>query len=133
MPTGAAISYDDWKAPKADGQALLWPDGAALVEQARRTHDRLARCDARVQGRPLSELRAAARAFVGLGDGLAFVTGHQSELYHPGVWAKNLALHHAAESAGGGGRGAARRGRHGRAQAPEPALAGPGAGGGRGG
>ena len=98
----AATSYADWKAPQADGGTLLWPDGPALVEAAKRNHDALAAAAAPVQGVPLNRLRANARRYLGLGDDeLAILTGHQSELYHPGVWAKNLVLHHAAEQAGG--------------------------------
>ncbi len=46
-------------------------------------------------GRPLSELRRAARANAvgGTEPDTLLVAGHQPELFHPGVWVKNFALY----------------------------------------
>ena len=101
MTPMSAGPYDDWKAPKADGQALLWPEPVTLVDDARRNKDRLDAADILINNVPLGELRRDARQFLGLGDGPVVATGHQSELYHPGVWAKNAVLHHAADALGG--------------------------------
>ncbi len=97
----ALPSYDDWKAPQADGGTLLWPDLATLADAARQNKDRLDASDAPIGGTPLSELRRDHRAFLNLADAPIVATGHQCELYHPGVWAKNAVLHHAAEATGG--------------------------------
>lgn len=84
--------HPDWKAPADDGQVLIWPDGASLIEQTFSNNRRL--CGDRatlVQGVPLSELRQNARAWVGHHEPQCplILTGHQTELYHPGVWAKH--------------------------------------------
>ena len=96
------------RAPSADGALLAEPPltGAAglLAENA----ERLAAWDYDFQGRPASWLRTQARRQVlerarsflatagletpdlGEADRL-IVTGHQPELFHPGVWVKNFA------------------------------------------
>jgi hypothetical protein len=86
---------------------------------ARRNRDTLRRSDLRIGGVQLEELRRQARAdFLeqcrrfGCGpdasdtaavDKLWFMTGHQPELYHPGVWAKNFAVASVAQACGGVG------------------------------
>ncbi|MEM8875869.1 MAG: hypothetical protein AAGD32_16600 [Planctomycetota bacterium] len=96
------MRYADWKAPKQDGETLLWPALDALIADASATHDRLGLADVLVQETPLSELRRTARQFLGIDDATPlFVTGHQAELHHPGVWAKNAIIHAAANQTGG--------------------------------
>ncbi|WP_435005522.1 hypothetical protein P12x_003367 [Tundrisphaera lichenicola] len=109
------------RAPSSDGALLADPAleqaELALLENA----DRLDRWDYDFQGRKADRLRTMARAQVialakrhheafGLDwpdvpaqpDRLV-VTGHQPELFHPGVWVKNFAVAGLAEKSGGVG------------------------------
>ncbi|HLL88398.1 MAG TPA: hypothetical protein VK324_03770 [Tepidisphaeraceae bacterium] len=93
MPT--ATRYANWKAPAADGQVVLWPEPPDLLAQSRDNHRQLAAADdVRVQNAPLPELRRQMRQWIGHRDDeqLLVATGHQTELYHPGVWAKHAAV-----------------------------------------
>lgn len=94
-----AVGYADWKAPSGDGDLLLWPEPAELLAQTLDNRRRLAAADAtRLLGVSLAEARAHARAWLGHpGDGPLVVTGHQAELWHPGVWVKNAVIHTIAE------------------------------------
>jgi hypothetical protein len=84
--------YADWKAPRVDGSVLLWP-GGDLVELARRNAEELGQCEQLISGVPLREWRASVRRFLGVAESeLLFVTGHQAELHHPGVWVKNVVV-----------------------------------------
>ena len=106
------------RAPSADGALLAEPP---LGEAAGRLADNAERLDAWAydfQGRRASSLRPAVRSQVlrKAGEFLAsagfdppatagsrlVVTGHQPELFHPGVWVKNFALAAIARSAGAG-------------------------------
>src|SRR5687768_12368871 len=94
MPT-----YADWKAPKADSDVLIWPDPAQILSLARANHSALERANFRIHDSTLAELRKSLRAFVGVQDDqLVFVTGHQAELWHPGVWSKNVFIDAAARA-----------------------------------
>lgn len=95
--------YADWKAPAEDGQTLVWPEPPALLADARANAGRLRSADhSLLQGIPLPEVRARARAFIGHpGDQLLIATGHQTELYHPGVWVKNALIDAVATKVGG--------------------------------
>jgi hypothetical protein len=89
MSTSAA-AYPSWKAPAEEGKTLVWPFPAQLLDDARDNHDRLRDCPALLQNIPLSEARRRQRAGVQVEeDQLLLVSGHQTELYHPGVWAKD--------------------------------------------
>jgi hypothetical protein len=84
--------YADWKAPDEDGQLLIWPEPAALLRETRDNHRRLsAATDTLIQNVPLVDLRRRQRQWIGHADDERFLiaTGHQTELYHPGVWAKD--------------------------------------------
>uniref|UniRef100_A0A7C2NYW4 Flagellar protein FliT n=1 Tax=Schlesneria paludicola TaxID=360056 RepID=A0A7C2NYW4_9PLAN len=107
-----------WRAPQADRTAVIvppWPDAASLATV---TAGRFADLAGEVQGKSWVDLRtwtrssclAAARAYLGeLGfvveaadqSGPVIVGGHQPELFHPGVWAKNFAAHALAQRTGG--------------------------------
>ena len=90
-----------FKAPTANGDVLAVPDFTAvprLVEANRRLLDR---DDVAVGGMPLRQLRALARRELQIPDGPLVVAGHQPELSHPGVWAKNFALAGLARKVGG--------------------------------
>jgi hypothetical protein len=87
------MTYDDWKAPKQDRQALIWPAPSQIFDDSRSNARSLGRADVLIAGIHIGELRSATRAFVGIGpDERVFVTGHQCELWHPGVWAKNVLI-----------------------------------------
>src|SRR5262249_14942155 len=84
------------RAPAGDGEALVVPP-------LREVGDLIARnrpFDAGLRAAARSEVLAAARAYhaergepvpEGGGD-VWLVSGHQPELFHPGVWVKNFAL-----------------------------------------
>ena len=82
--------YADWKAPRSDCATLIWPDADELVLQTERNARALAGSShVIVQNTPLPELRTQMRAYVGHDDARPLIaTGHQTELYHPGVWIK---------------------------------------------
>jgi hypothetical protein len=86
--------YADWKAPPADGARLVWPDAPELLERTRANANRLAsESRALVQNIQLRELRSFARRAIGHPDDLLLIaTGHQAELYHPGVWVKDVLI-----------------------------------------
>jgi hypothetical protein len=100
-----------YRAPAADGGVLAEPPFAEIGAQFEENHRRLATA-ARPAGVPLSEFRAAAAAevlnaaqeysgepFPISGTGL-LMAGHQPELFHPGVWAKNFALYNLGRTHG---------------------------------
>ena len=95
---GTRSDYPAWKAPADDGAMLLWPTSAELLEQTRENHARLHNAESiLIQNKPLSALRTATRQANGQPDDqILIATGHQTELHHPGVWAKNLLLNAAA-------------------------------------
>ena len=115
--------YARYRAPIGDGQKLILPppeQWPAYVEGAR---ERLAGASLNVVGQPLARWaqsarrevlsRSAAYAGVSWGDAPSdaelqhaverplIVTGHQSELFHPGVWLKNFVADQMARSCGG--------------------------------
>src|SRR5215213_8113455 len=103
-PKSSALSperYADWKAPADDGAVLLWPEAGELLRDTAANHALLSNADTPIQGVPLRDLRTQLRAWIGHtnDDQLLFATGHQSELHHPGVWAKNALIDAAANRA----------------------------------
>lgn len=83
-----------WKAPQTDGARLTWEAPDTIVEQTLQNHARL-RNDRQtiIQNTPLADLRTGAREYVGKSvDQPLIATGHQIELSHPGVWAKNIVI-----------------------------------------
>jgi hypothetical protein len=99
----SAARYARWKAPAEDGQILVWPQPADLLADARSNHVSLAGDNSvLVQQVPLPEVRRKMRQWLGHDDDqLLFATGHQTELHHPGVWAKNALIDAAAVRSGG--------------------------------
>jgi hypothetical protein len=99
----SAERYARWKAPAQDGQALVWPEPADLLNDAQATNRRLAAADsALIQQISLPEVRRRMRQWLGHDDNkILFATGHQTELHHPGVWAKNALIDAAASRLGG--------------------------------
>src|SRR4051812_18593878 len=102
MPS-SPIVYPDWKAPREDGQILIWPDPPELLKQTVENHQRLSKAnDAGVQNVPLAELRCAARSWIGHNDDQVLIgDGHQSELHHAGVWVKRILTNAAASRLSG--------------------------------
>ena len=111
------------RAPREEGEVLAippLPDMPATITQNR---EQIAQWDVQVLGRPLQDLRRLAREealtaaahFVGQVFNLPvnswqvenlphiplIVGGHQPELFHPGVWAKNFVLNDLAKATGG--------------------------------
>lgn len=60
----------------------------------------LARCEALAQGAKFSEKLGVAVKAPGDPDGLIVLTGHQPQLYHPGVWIKDFLLQRLADESG---------------------------------
>lgn len=89
-----ARQYPEWKAPSTDGESLVWPAGPELIAQTAANASRLAREESvKLNGVPLAEVRRIVRTFVGhTADAPLVATGHQTELHHPGVWAKNALI-----------------------------------------
>lgn len=94
------------------------PPLAAAADLAHANAQHLETAECRIAGRPLREFRAwsrqaclaAARRWMSetlhlapppADTGLLFVTGHQPQLSHPGVWAKNMAVAELARRGGG--------------------------------
>ncbi len=116
-----AAEYRRFRAPPQDGQTLVDPPRAALADVVERNRRQLAavRCD--VQGRELTELAASARRAL-IEQAVAYtsqyadvtspptsandpvvLSGHQPQLFHPGVWYKNFLLGRLARDTGGVG------------------------------
>lgn len=83
-----------FRAPKGNGELLVVPAFAEVGGLARRNRALLDSTQVVIDGCRLREFRSRARCeFCEIQSGkLVFVTGHQPELFHPGVWAKNFAL-----------------------------------------
>jgi len=103
MPMTTTERYQDWKAPSEDGSVLIWPTGKGILEEARENQKRLSQCDARVGGVSVKELRQRMRGWLGHreNDKPIVASGHQAELYHPGVWIKNAVIEMAARALDG--------------------------------
>lgn len=103
MDVTTSRHYPDWKAPSEDGKPLIWPDPADLLAETLNNQKRLnSAYSVRLQRVPLPQLRRKMREFVGhdLAQPL-IATGHQTELYHPGVWAKHALTNALATRLGG--------------------------------
>ena len=109
------------RAPSTDGALLAEPPLSEAGSRLARNVDRLAHWDHDFQGRSAGRLRdlvrrqvvEKSRAYMGrfgldipdFADPASplVVTGHQPELFHPGVWVKNFAVAAIARAAGGVG------------------------------
>jgi len=106
------------RAPAEDFGVFASPTMSEWGQLARSNQSLLRSWNLSIGGVPLDAMRARARAdflstaaAFGCGpdgpsaaaDSLWFMTGHQPELYHPGVWAKNFAVAAVARSCGGFG------------------------------
>ena len=114
------------RAPAVDGGVLMDPARSAVAGQIAANADQLAGWDYDFQGRRARWLRSAVRQEVvaaaqrflerhglsvpslrlralGRSDRPLIVTGHQPELFHPGVWIKNFVAASIAGASGGVG------------------------------
>jgi len=77
-------AYPDWKAPAEDSALVIWPQPDQIVRDTLDNHRRLSTWDS-----PLADLRRSQRQMLKLSeDRPVIASGHQTELFHPGVWAK---------------------------------------------
>lgn len=90
-----------FKAPTANGDVLAVPDFSALPRLVDANRRLLDRSDATAGGMSLRQMRAMVRVELNIPDGPLVLAGHQPELSHPGVWAKNFALAGLARKVGG--------------------------------
>ena len=111
------------RVPRENGTFLIHPDPAVIAEHVARLReqsDLQGSTDCEILGRSLSSFRAAARAEVVAAASKwtskllsrditadskvpLIMTGHQPELFHPGVFAKNMATSQLASHGGGVG------------------------------
>lgn len=108
----------NYRAPREHRLALIVPDPSELPGVVERNRRLLAGYDFKVLGRPVQSLRQSARQAVltipyncmkHLDPQIkplhpaapVILTGHQPELYHPGVWLKNFLAGHLAAAVGG--------------------------------
>jgi hypothetical protein len=125
MLMAETAQYRRYRAPQEDGQVLVDPPRATLADVVARNRRHLVTLEYDFQGRSLDELSASARrsllerAFAytsqyrDADNGAAAInsassaplvlSGHQPQLYHPGVWYKNFVLGQLAREVGGVG------------------------------
>lgn len=95
-------NYADWKAPKQDQTYLIWPETRQIIQETRANFHRLINDQTTlICGTPLAHWKGWIRSFLGVSDRPLVGTGHQIELYHPGVWVKNVLISLLAEQTGG--------------------------------
>jgi hypothetical protein len=109
MPGVLSVSLPRLRAPVADGAVLAQPPLADVGSVLESNRQLLNRESVQIGGIPLAELRKSAVAEIAstAADYLAengepvpertadslLMAGHQPEMFHPGVWLKNFALH----------------------------------------
>ena len=107
------------RAPRNHGELLAIPPLTTAVELAEQNRSQFEKADVQIGNRSLREFRqwtrdvllAKAREWThstlgsvpdtpaaGSDSPLLFMTGHQPQLSHPGVWAKNIAVHALADA-----------------------------------
>jgi hypothetical protein len=105
----ARVSFARLQAPAEDGEWLAHPDPGAWRDLLDRNRSLFQSSDARVGGLRLAAWRAivredvaaACRSRVAFSEAPLIVSGHQPELFHPGVWIKNFAAVGFAKSVDG--------------------------------
>ncbi len=108
----------NYRVPRDDETWLIIPDPTDLPALVRENRRLLASYDFQILGRPVQEFRAEARSNLLLipynctlqsclssfsldASRPLILTGHQPELYHPGVWLKNFLAGHLAHAVRG--------------------------------
>ncbi len=102
MPTHRR-QYPAWKAPSEDGAVLIWPTPGDLLQETLQNQQHLSSADSvGVQNIPLPKVREVMRRFIGNENDQPLVAmGHQTELFHAGVWVKNCLINAAASKLDG--------------------------------
>jgi hypothetical protein len=112
------MPFGDLAAPRRDGERFIHPPIAAAGEIAQVNRQIIDGADYEVQGRRFKRLAAEARrqlaaaalrytrSYRDVGEpaapgGSLFLAGHQPEIFHPGVWLKNLVLDRLGRENGG--------------------------------
>jgi hypothetical protein len=92
-----------WKAPSEDGEVLIWPDVGEIQKQTLANQKLLGEAHGvRIGGVPLPEIRNWMRKWIDAPTDRPLIgAGHQLELFHPGVWAKNILIDQLARKMGG--------------------------------
>src|SRR5215208_2747145 len=92
-----------WRAPSEDGEVLIWPSRGEIQNHTVANQKLLNEAHAvRLNGVPLPEIRRWVRKWIDApADGPLIGAGHQVELFHPGVWAKNILVDQLARKLGG--------------------------------
>jgi len=92
-----------WKAPSEDGEVLIWPDVGDIEKQTLANQKLLGEAHGvRIGGVPLPEIRQWMRRWIDAPTDRPLIgAGHQLELFHPGVWAKNILIDQLAKKMGG--------------------------------
>jgi hypothetical protein len=114
-PGGLSVNVPRLRAPREDGGVLAEPPLEQVGKLLARNHDELSAARLELLGKPIAALRRLAQAnaweaarqyHADAGEPLPaapvegqnwLLAGHQPELFHPGVWAKNFALKGLAE------------------------------------
>ncbi|MBX3396296.1 MAG: hypothetical protein KF841_13110 [Phycisphaerae bacterium] len=94
---------DSLAAPSDDGGILIWPAQPSLVNLAERNRARRTRRRLELAGRLATEWMAAGNSPPVDSGPLVFMTGHQPEFFHAGVWAKTAAMSALALASAGRG------------------------------
>jgi len=95
--------YLHFRAPRQNGAVLCVPDPVSIRTDIAKNLSIFAAERASIRGLSLKDLRQAARSELAKTLNLPtdkpwILGGHQPELFHPGVWLKNFALHQLAQS-----------------------------------
>lgn len=114
MPARDSLVRREWRAPREHGAAVIAPAWADLPGAVADNTTAITRWSGGLAGLSWAEWRnwcrqsclAAARDYTSnqlgvavpeTGAGPLIVGGHQPALFHPGVWAKNMAIHRLAQ------------------------------------
>jgi hypothetical protein len=101
--TSSPHAYPDFKAPREDGEILIWPEPQQLLAETLANQRALSSASGvLVQNVPLPELRRRQRQWIHHDDANPLIAdAHQTELHHAGVWVKRVLSHFAAVKIGG--------------------------------
>lgn len=112
------MTHSRWRAPSEDGAVLCVPEYHQLPNLVEQNQQAIAAINLNIGGRPYREARQLAweslqqvtadwANWAGVDQEPLrrplLMTGHQPELYHPGVWAKNVGIHQLAHQLNGSG------------------------------